>query len=77
MINSTTLVYSPHNISLNIGVGNDSTNPIASINRKLDNSVLTDTEYSDGIVVLPIGVKPIIEPAEFDLQAKSRTRLSV
>ena len=71
MNNSASLVYSPHRISLNIGVGN-SNHPIASINRKLDNSVLTNTEYSDGIVVLPIGVKPILEPAEFDLQANNR-----
>ena len=50
MINSTTLVYSPHKISLNIGVGNDSTNPIASINSKVDISILTDNDDTDGIV---------------------------
>ena len=66
MIHSASLVYSPNRISLNIGMGKDGTSSIASINRKLYTSVLTNTKHTDGKVVLPIGFKPALEHVAYD-----------
>ena len=51
---------------------NDSTNPIASMIRKLDPSIPINTQYTDGKVVISIGFKPTIEQVSYDEHANNR-----